>query len=29
MVVNIGRPADGAWRERLPRLSYDDVVTVL
>jgi 3-hydroxypropanoate dehydrogenase len=27
MVVNIGRPGPDAWRERLPRLSYDEVVT--
>jgi 3-hydroxypropanoate dehydrogenase len=27
LVVNLGRPAaEGAWRERLPRLSYDEVV---
>lgn len=28
-VVNIGRPAEGAWFDRLPRLSYDDVVTTV
>ncbi|MET9735952.1 malonic semialdehyde reductase [Streptomyces sp. NPDC006458] len=27
MVVNIGRPGADAWRPRLPRLSYDEVVT--
>ncbi len=27
LVVNIGRPAGGAWRDRLPRLGHDDVVT--
>src|SRR5262249_23673043 len=26
-VVNIGVPGDEAWRDRLPRLAYDDVVT--
>ena len=26
-VVNIGRPAQGAWMDRLPRLDYDEVVT--
>ncbi len=29
MVVNIGLPAVDAWAERLPRLAYDEVVTVL
>jgi len=28
-VVNIGRPGDGAWFERLPRLDYDEVVTTV
>lgn len=29
VVVNIGRPAEeGAWFDRLPRLDYDEVVTV-
>ncbi len=27
-VVNIGRPGEGAWFERMPRLSFDEVVTV-
>lgn len=27
MVVNIGHPGEGAWQERLPRLSYDEVVS--
>ncbi len=27
MVVNIGKPAEGAWFDRLPRLDYDDVLT--
>jgi 3-hydroxypropanoate dehydrogenase len=27
VVVNIGRPGDGAWFDRLPRLDYDEVVT--
>ncbi|MFE6779434.1 malonic semialdehyde reductase [Streptomyces sp. NPDC057702] len=26
LVVNIGRPGPDAWRERLPRLPYEDVV---
>ncbi|SDS70828.1 malonic semialdehyde reductase [Actinopolymorpha singaporensis] len=26
-VVNIGRPGENAWRDRLPRLGYDEVVT--
>jgi 3-hydroxypropanoate dehydrogenase len=26
LVVNIGRPASGAWYERLPRLSSEDVI---
>ncbi|GAA4217848.1 malonic semialdehyde reductase [Actinocatenispora rupis] len=25
VVVNIGKPGDGAWFDRLPRLSYDEV----
>jgi 3-hydroxypropanoate dehydrogenase len=25
MVVNIGRPAENAWFDRLPRLEYDEV----
>ncbi|MCG2623041.1 malonic semialdehyde reductase [Arthrobacter sp. I2-34] len=30
LVVNLGHPLPGAWREpRLPRLGYDDVVEVL
>jgi 3-hydroxypropanoate dehydrogenase len=29
VVVNIGRPAPGAWYDRLPRLDHDDVVTVI
>jgi 3-hydroxypropanoate dehydrogenase len=27
LVVNIGRPGPDAWAERLPRLTYDDVVS--
>ena len=27
VVVNIGRPAENAWQERLPRLDHDEVVT--
>jgi nitroreductase len=29
MVVNIGKPGPDAWFDRLPRLAYDQVVTVL
>jgi 3-hydroxypropanoate dehydrogenase len=29
LVVNIGRPTQDAWRDRLPRLGYDDVVRTL
>ncbi|MEV6395205.1 malonic semialdehyde reductase [Streptomyces sp. NPDC051907] len=29
MIVNIGRPAENAWHDRSPRLSYDDVVTAV
>jgi nitroreductase len=29
MVVNLGRPGPDAWLDRLPRLGYDEVVTVL
>ena len=29
MVVNLGHPAEGAWRDRLPRLPYDEVVRTL
>jgi 3-hydroxypropanoate dehydrogenase len=29
LVVNIGRPAEDAWFDRLPRLGYDDVVTTI
>ncbi|HEY3505157.1 MAG TPA: malonic semialdehyde reductase [Actinocatenispora sp.] len=25
VVVNIGKPADGAWLDRMPRLDYDEV----
>lgn len=25
-VINVGKPAEGAWMDRLPRLSYDEVV---
>ena len=28
-VVNIGHPAENAWRERLPRLSFEETVAVL
>ena len=26
LVVNLGQPAEGAWRERLPRLDFDEAV---
>lgn len=29
MVVNIGKPAENAWFDRLPRLAYEDVVTTI
>lgn len=29
LVVNIGRPAEDAWFDRLPRLDYDEVVTTI
>jgi 3-hydroxypropanoate dehydrogenase len=29
LLMNIGRPAPGAWRERLPRLDYAEVVRTL
>ena len=29
LVVNIGRPAEDAWFQRLPRLDYDEVVRTL
>lgn len=28
-VVNIGRPGEGAWLDRLPRLAFDEVVTTV
>ncbi len=28
LVVNVGRPAEDAWSDRLPRLAYDEVVRV-
>lgn len=28
VVANIGKPGDNAWFDRLPRLEYEDVVTV-
>jgi 3-hydroxypropanoate dehydrogenase len=28
-VVNIGKPGDGAWFPRNPRLSYEQVVTTV
>lgn len=29
VVVNIGKPGENAWGERLPRLPYDEVVTTV
>ncbi len=29
LVVNIGKPGDNPWFDRLPRLDYEDVVTTL
>lgn len=29
VVVNIGKPGEAAWFDRLPRLDYDEVVTTL
>ena len=29
LVLNIGQPGPAAWQERLPRLSYDDIVHTL
>ncbi|MER7010755.1 malonic semialdehyde reductase [Saccharopolyspora sp. NPDC000359] len=29
VVVNIGKPAENAWFDRLPRLDYDEVVTTV
>lgn len=29
VIVNIGHPGENAWQQRLPRLSYDEVVTTL
>lgn len=29
LVLNIGRPGDGAWNDRLPRLTHDDIVHTL
>ena len=28
-VVNIGKPGQGAWMDRLPRLDFDEVVSTL
>jgi len=28
-VVNIGKPGESAWMDRLPRLDYDEVVTTV
>ncbi|WP_405795135.1 malonic semialdehyde reductase [Streptomyces sp. NBC_01506] len=29
MIVNIGKPGEGAWGERSPRLTFDEVVTTV
>jgi len=29
VVVNIGKPGDNAWFDRLPRLDYDEVITTV
>ena len=29
LVLNIGRPGPGAWHDRLPRLTYADIVHTL
>ncbi|WP_030202286.1 malonic semialdehyde reductase [Streptomyces sp. NRRL S-87] len=29
MIVNIGKPGEGAWYDRSPRLSFDEVVTTV
>lgn len=29
VAINMGRPAEDAWRDRLPRLPFEDVVTAL
>ena len=29
VAINMGKPAENAWRERLPRLPFDEVVTTL
>lgn len=29
VAINLGKPADNAWMDRLPRLPFDEVVTVL
>lgn len=29
MIVNIGRPGEGAWSQRFPRLDYEQVVTTV
>jgi 3-hydroxypropanoate dehydrogenase len=29
LVVNLGHPGEGAWFDRLPRLDFEDVVTVI
>ncbi len=29
LLMNIGRPAPAAWRERLPRLDYAEVASTL
>jgi hypothetical protein len=29
VVMNIGKPGEGAWFDRLPRLDYDEVVSAV
>ena len=29
VIVNIGKPGENAWMDRLPRLDYEEVVTTL
>ncbi|MFH5823447.1 malonic semialdehyde reductase [Georgenia sp. AZ-5] len=29
VAINMGKPAENAWRDRLPRLAFDEVVTAL
>jgi 3-hydroxypropanoate dehydrogenase len=29
VAINMGKPAEDAWHDRLPRLGFDEVVTAL